>query len=143
MQRISTGAITLFLLGLLGVRRPRSLPVVAFTCVLAQSALHQWLSVGHMHHTHHSPTMLLAHALAALLVAVLLQRADSVFWRLAQELRERTSAVGALVGFTPNSPSTPTCSLRTTELPRRAGGVVLAHTLSRRGPPGNRSVYAN
>ncbi|HEY8979377.1 MAG TPA: hypothetical protein VIU15_07315 [Streptomyces sp.] len=117
--------------------------------MVAQSGLHQWLSAGHhthAHHTpqaHHSPGMLLTHALAALLVAVLLQRADSVFWWVARELRERTSSVGALVGFTPNSPFTPTVSPRPAELPRRAGGVVLAHALSRRGPPAERSVYAN
>ncbi|MDX2960192.1 hypothetical protein [Streptomyces acidiscabies] len=153
-QRVLVGASVLFVLGLLGVRRPRSLPVVALACALAQGGLHQWLAAGHtgsahVHHaseataTHASWTMTAAHALAALLVAALLQRADQVFWRLAQGIRHRTAALRALTGFTPASPDAQVFPPHTITLPRCAGGVALAHVVVRRGPPAARSNHTN
>ncbi|MET8974951.1 hypothetical protein ABZX85_04970 [Streptomyces sp. NPDC004539] len=152
-QRVLVGALALFLLGLLGVRRPRSLPSVALACVLAQGSLHQWLSAGHgnghVHHAsetmapHTSWPMTAAHALAALLVAALLQRADRVFWRLAQGVRDRTAALRAWTGFTPVSSDTRASAPRTAPLPHHTGALLLADVVVRRGPPADRSDHVN
>ncbi len=150
-QRVLVGAGVLFVLGLLGARRPRSLPVMTLACALAQGGLHQWLAASHHTgaHSHHAPeahtswTMTAAHALAALLVAALLQRADRVIWRLAQGIRNRTAALKALTGFTPASPNAQVFPPRIITLPRCAGGVTLAHVVVRRGPPAAKSAHPN
>ncbi|WP_416967658.1 hypothetical protein [Streptomyces sp. 4F14] len=150
-QRVLVGAAVLFVLGLLGVRRPRSLPVVALACALAQGGLHQWLAAGHhtSGHAHHAPeahsswTMTAGHALAALLVAALLQRADRVVWRLTRGIRHRTAALRALTRFTPTAPDAQVFPPLTNPLPHRAGGMTLAHVVVRRGPPAAKSAHAN
>ncbi|MEU9983179.1 hypothetical protein [Streptomyces sp. NPDC050856] len=79
--------------------------------------------------------MLAVHALAAAVCALWLARGEAAFFRLAR-------AVGALA-FTPLRPPPAPLSLPGQPRPphpgapasRRHRGVVLAHTLSRRGPP--------
>ncbi|MFM9444688.1 hypothetical protein [Streptomyces acidiscabies] len=152
-QRVLAGAGVLFILGLIGARRPRSLPVVAVACALAQGGLHQWLAAGHkpVAHVHHASEgaghgswgMTVAHGIAALLVALLLHRADRVFWRLARGLRDRTAVLRTWAGFTPASPGAHISSPRIVTLPRCAGGVVLAHVVVRRGPPADQLTHAN
>ncbi|MGR8010872.1 hypothetical protein [Streptomyces hypolithicus] len=92
-------------------------------------------AVAHGHGSS-SLAMTSAHLAAALLCALWLARGEAAFFRLAR-------TVGALA-FTPlrlllavagphGLPKQPRPRLRTTRRP--AHGVVLAHTLSRRGPP--------
>jgi hypothetical protein len=101
-------AAVLFGIGLAGGRRPRTLGAVTVTSAAAQVGPHLWLSTAHSHtamptmvmDTHHpmgthgawherlhgSLTMTAVHAVAAVLVAVLLHRADAAYWSLARGL---------------------------------------------------------
>ncbi|GAA3899290.1 hypothetical protein GCM10023084_59710 [Streptomyces lacrimifluminis] len=163
-------AVLLFVVGLVGTRRPRSLAVVVVTSAAAQTGLHVWLSAAHSrraaatstslpshahaHHAmpahgtwseglHHSAAMTVLHAVAAVLVAVLLHRADAACWTLARGLtgavdtvRTRIATVRALLGGRP----TPTGRGSRVRRPRRTEqpslrGALLADVVVRRGPP--------
>ncbi|MFE5604911.1 hypothetical protein ACFQ8O_37705 [Streptomyces coelicoflavus] len=158
----------LFALGLAGARRPRPLGAVVAVCGIAQGGLHLWLSSAHaqhgagtspplsphLHHgvgshagwheqPHDSVTMAALHAGVALLVGVLLHRADSACWDLARGLATAAGAVHAriatawalLIGrVAPAEPRPPApARVRPEQSPLRS--VVLAHAVMRRGPP--------
>lgn len=163
-----TAAVLLFAVGLVGTRRPRSLAAVVVTSAAAQSGLHVWLSVAHsrhaaatstpmpahLHHTtpahgawpeglHHSPTMTALHAVAAVLVAVLLHRADAACWSLARGLTGAVEAVRARIATVralldgrplPSGRGSRVRRPRRTE-PPPLGGALLAYVMVRRGPP--------
>jgi hypothetical protein len=161
-------AVLLFAVGLVGTQRPRSLAAVVVTSAAAQTGLHVWLSVAHSRHTaatstpmsahthhampahgtwpegvHHSAAMTALHAVAAVLVAVLLHRADAACWSLARGLtgaveavRARIATVRALLEGRP-SPSGRGTRVRR---PRRTqppslSGALLTDVVVRRGPP--------
>ncbi|MFF8974210.1 hypothetical protein [Streptomyces sp. NPDC014995] len=172
----TAAAVVLFGLGLAGTRRPRRLVTVVVFGVVAQYALHLWLTStarprpttatsshphgGHVHdavgvldvptgrpghgHVHDSLAMTVAHALVAVLVAVLLHRADAACWTLTHgvtaalhALRTRLAAVRR-----PASGQPAVCRERKPPRPLTAegdgppaAGPVLAHTVVRRGPP--------
>lgn len=156
--RVALGAAALLTIGTLGVRRPRSLLAMAPTCAAAQAGLHLWLTTGqehsadlgtmpmaHAHETapqvaHGSWQMTAGHTLAALLVAVLLQRADAACWALARGftsgLRARTATVAALLSGRP-APNLPRVRAGSGyEAPLlHPGGTRLADVVVRRGPP--------
>ncbi|MFI1358794.1 hypothetical protein ACH4TV_35310 [Streptomyces sp. NPDC020898] len=166
----------LFAVGLAGTRRPRSLAAVVVTCAAAQTGLHLWLSAAHSRHRtgvamdmsphahpattthgvwqerlHDSGAMPVLHAVAAVLVAVLLHRADAACWSLARGLtgavdavRTRLATVRALLAGRP-APVTHRARVsrpRWTELPPLKGSL-LADTVVRRGPPPERPALAN
>ncbi|MHC5259449.1 hypothetical protein ACYSUO_16355 [Streptomyces sp. UC4497] len=162
------------LLGLVGARRARSLPRVLAFVAIAQVGLHVWLTVSAphtpaaaahpmgSHHTHGAHAtwhehlaggdgpfgasigMTVAHTLAAVAVAVLMQRADAACWTLARGFDTATDAVRARIDapwallagvvtarwrLKPSVP-VPVCAARPP--PCRP---VLADVVVRRGPP--------
>ncbi|WP_406161440.1 hypothetical protein OG806_38720 [Streptomyces sp. NBC_00882] len=149
----------LFAVGLIGVQRPRSLATVVTCSVAGQSGLHLWLTLnaaGHLHggHVHdaHSAwheqfygalAMTAAHSLVAVLVAVLLHRADAACWTVARgvtaaldAVRDRLAAARLL--FTrPASPAPPAAVVVVSGYGERplTGRLLLAHAVVRRGPP--------
>ncbi|MGI5458659.1 hypothetical protein ACQEWB_36915 [Streptomyces sp. CA-249302] len=161
-------AAALFAVGLIGTRRPRSLGAVVAVCGTAQAGLHLWLMAEHadgtasmagtmparMHHgmdahtvwherVHDSVAMTAVHMVAAVLVAVLLHRADSVCWSLARGLttaveaaRARVVTAWLLLTERPAPPTAgPPARMRTwLELPPLKGAL-LADVVVRRGPP--------
>lgn len=167
----ATAAAVLFGLGLVGTRRPRGLASVVACSVAGQSGLHLWLTLtAHARHPaataahhhggqphdahaawherlHDSVAMTVAHALVAVLVAVLLHRADAACWTLARGMSSALDAVranvaGARMLFTrptvPGRLGLPVLVPVDDERPS-ALGPVLAHALVRRGPPSTRS----
>jgi hypothetical protein len=166
-RQSALAALVLFGVGLVGTRRPRSPATVVVTCGAAQAALHRWLLTedagvgapsvapmpGHLHHSagahqawpqrmHDSLAMTAVHAAAAVLVAVLLHRADTVCWSLARGLatavdaaRARMAAIRTLLADRP----APTVNgglsalLWWEEPPLQE--AVLADVVVRRGPP--------
>ncbi|MEH0416448.1 hypothetical protein [Streptomyces sp. B21-083] len=171
-------AVLLFAVGLAGTRRPRSLAAVVVTSATAQTGLHVWLTAVHGRpsgatsaampvaaHTHHamsahgswpgrphdSAAMTVLHAVAAVLVAVLLHRADAACWSLARGLtgavdavRTRIATVRALLAGLP----VPTGRGSRARRPRRTdlpplGAVFLTNVLVRRGPPPAWYAHAN
>ncbi|NEC84481.1 hypothetical protein [Streptomyces sp. SID12501] len=172
-------AVLLFAVGLVGTRRPRSLAAVVVTSAAAQTGLHVWLSAAHSHHhpaspttatampahvhhampahgawpggPHHSAAMTVLHAVAAVLVAVLLHRADAACWSLARGLagaveavRTRIATVRALLA----GRQAPTGRGSRVRGPRRTNppplrGALLADVLVRRGPPSTWLALAN
>ncbi|MFE9446210.1 hypothetical protein ACFYO2_46605 [Streptomyces sp. NPDC006602] len=164
--------LVLFGVGLVGTRRPRSLATVVVTCGAAQAGLHLWLmsahvdgatapmavscppGVGHLHHAadahqawherlHDSLAMTAVHAVAAVLVAVLLHRADIVCWSLAcgvttavDTARARVATVRALLADRParTEPGLSALALAWLEHPPPVE-TVLANVVVRRGPP--------
>ena len=163
-----TAAALLFAVGLAGTRRPRSLAAVVVTSATAQSGLHVWLSATHARHTavtatdmpthehhampahgawpewlHDSAAMTILHAVAAVLVAVLLHRADAACWSLARGLtgavdavRTRIATVRALLAGRP-APAGRGSRVRR---PRRTEqplfrAAFLSDVVVRRGPP--------
>ena len=165
----SAVAAGLFVLGLVGVRRPRHVGTVVAASVVGQSGLHLWLTLGaharppahhHGRHPHGStPTssydslaMAAAHALAAVLVAVLLHRADTACWTLVRDLAATALATArAHVAAARRLFTRPRTTLRlgaTLLVPveidcTTAIGPVLAHAVSRRGPPLSRPAHVN
>ncbi|MFE9029040.1 hypothetical protein ACFYOA_22745 [Streptomyces iakyrus] len=160
-------AAVLFGTGLVGVRRPRPLLAVVTACGAAQAALHLWLMAehpdvspsmamsGHMHHAvdahtawhdrvHDSLAMTAVHAVAAVVVAVLLHRADAACWSLArgvtaavERARARIATAWMLLTertMTPAETRLPTLVRVRLERPSPAGAV-LADVVVRRGPP--------
>ncbi|WP_328690121.1 hypothetical protein OHA74_13240 [Streptomyces phaeochromogenes] len=169
--------LALFGVGLVGARRPRSLTTVVVACGAAQAGLHSWLMTAHanagaaapmaampgrMHHVadahqawhellHDSVAMTAVHALAAVLVAVLLHRADTVCWSPAHGLttavdaaRARIATVRALLGGRPPlaEAGPPALALAWLEQPPPAEAV-LADVVVRRGPPQAGLTLAN
>lgn len=159
-------AAALFGVGLAGTRRPRSLTAVVAACAAGQVGLHLWLTTAHAHggtamampsHTHQgmdahgawherwhgSLAMTAVHAVAAVLVAILLHRADAVCWSLARGLTSAGDAVRAHIAtawtlmhdhLAPIGPGLPTLVLAWWEkLPPKE--AVLADVVVRRGPP--------
>lgn len=158
-------AALLFAVGLAGTRRPRSLATVVVTSAAAQTGLHVWLSAAHARqpvtmvmpaHAHAMPAhgawperlhdsaaMTALHAVAAVLVAVLLHRADAACWSLARGLtgvvdavRTRIATVRALLAGRP----VPTGRGSRVRRPHRTEppplrGALLADVVVRRGPP--------
>ncbi|MFI5887938.1 hypothetical protein [Streptomyces sp. NPDC051554] len=172
-------AAVLFGIGLTGARRPRTLGAVTATSAAAQVGLHLWLSTAHAHtttptmtmHAHHSMdthhtmdthgawherlhgslTMTAVHAVAAVLVAVLLHRADAACWSLARGLtvvadgvRARIATVWALLSdrLAPAEGDPPTLALAWMERPPPQEAL-LADLVVRRGPPPAGFVLAN
>ncbi|WP_329342736.1 hypothetical protein OG866_40995 [Streptomyces sp. NBC_00663] len=160
----ATVAAGLFGLGLVGVRRPRHVGTVVVCSVAGQSGLHLWLTLTahpprgpHVHHHGHTPVreplhgsvaMTAAHALVAVLVAVLLHRADMACWTLARgvgrvlgSVRDHVAAARALFTWPPPAgrlgvPVPPAAEdARTAPM-----GPVLAYAVVRRGPPPGRAV---
>ncbi len=165
----------LFAVGLAGTRRPRSLAAVVVTCAAAQTGLHLWLSAAHSRPTaalvmtmpehahpattahgvwqerlHDSGAMTVLHAVAAVLVAVLLHRADAACWSLARGLtgavdavRTRLATVRALLARpTPVTHRVRVRLPRWTRLPP-LHGALLADAVVRRGPPPAWPALAN
>ncbi|MFD7879438.1 hypothetical protein ACFV5G_36025 [Streptomyces sp. NPDC059766] len=159
-------AAALFGVGLVGARRPRSLASVVTVCAAAQAGLHLWLTTaparpgppaapaGHLGHaaeaprTWHghppgSPTMTAVHIVAALLVAVLLHRADTVCWSLARGLdaaavtvRAWTATARALCrGLRVPAEPGPPAPVFARPARRPPEESVLAGVVVRRGPP--------
>jgi hypothetical protein len=171
--RGGAAAVVLFALGLAGTRRPRRLVTVVAWSLVAQYGLHLWLtptartprpaamataavharqhggdvhglSMGRHAHPHDSVAMTVAHAVVAVLVAVLLHRADAACWTLTHgltaalhALRTRLAAVRRLTAGHPAASRARELPL----LPAAEGdgppvtGPVLAHAVVRRGPP--------
>lgn len=169
----AVGAAVLFAVGLVGVRRPRSLPAVLGACGAAQAGLHVWLAITHAHtavlgsmpsHAHHhtgahgawherlhgSPAMTAVHVLSAVLVAVLLHRADAVFWSLARGLTTAVETVRAwmttvrvlLSGAASEETGLPQVAVSWLERPPLTG-TVLTDVVVRRGPPRAGLTLAN
>ncbi|MBA4864274.1 hypothetical protein H1V43_23540 [Streptomyces sp. PSKA54] len=156
----------LFAVGLAGTRRPRSLATVMVTSAVAQGGLHLWLSAAHAHRAttiampghmlhgtdahsawhervHDSVAMTAVHAAAAVLVAVLLHRADAACWSLARGLTVAVDAVRARIARAwalmsdrpmPTGSRLPTLALERMERPPPEGAA-LADVVVRRGPP--------
>ncbi len=172
----AAAALPLFAVGLVGTRRPRSLAAVVLTSAAAQTGLHLWLSAAHARHTaatttdmsshaphampphgvwparlHDSAAMTALHAVAAVLVAVLLHRADAACWSLTRGLtgaveavRTRIATVRALLAGRP----APTGRGSRVRRPRRTEppplrGALLANVVVRRGPPQARLAPVN
>lgn len=167
-------AVLLLALGLVGTRRPRSLAAVVVTSAAAQTGLHVWLSAAHSRHpamtatampghhampahgtwpegSHHSAAMTVLHAVAAVLVAVLLHRADAACWSLARGLTgaveavlTRIATVRALLDGRP-APTRRGSRVRRppgTE-PPPLRGALLTDVVVRRGPPPGWPALAN
>jgi len=162
----AAAAAVLFAVGLLGVQQPRSLASVVWACGGAQVALHVWLSTAHPHsgmamampsHAHHptdihgawherlhdSLTMTAVHAAVAVLVAVLLHRADTVCWSLSRGLVSALDTVCARTGrawtllhgrTAPAEPEGPAIVHDWVDRPP-CMELVLADVVVRRGPP--------
>jgi hypothetical protein len=165
-RQSAVAAAVLFGVGLAGARRPRSLTGVVAASAAGQIGLHLWLTATHAHrstarvmpsHTdegmdahvswherlHDSMAMTAVHALAAVLVAVLLHRADAVCWSLARGLTSVVAAVDvriatawAVMHERPASmgPGPLTIVLAWLEGPPPKVAV-LADVVVRRGPP--------
>ncbi|NNN35937.1 hypothetical protein HLK59_37370 [Streptomyces sp. S3(2020)] len=155
----SAVAAALFGLGLVGVRRPRHVGTVVACSVVGQSGLHLWLTLGahpqppahqHGHHvrgahtgSYDSVAMAAAHALAAVLVAILLHRADSACWTLARGVAAVLDAARAHVAAAHTLFTRPRTVVRLrppvpvpTPTGRSAATCpVLAYAVVRRGPP--------
>ena len=166
-------AAVLFGIGLAGARRPRTLGAVTATSAIAQVGLHLWLSTTHAHTTmpttamdahhtmnahgawherlHGSLAMTAVHAVAVVLVAVLLHRADAAYWSLARGLtvvadgiRARIATVWALLSDRPAPPEGDPPALALSWRERQAPqGALLADVVVRRGPPPAGFVLAN
>lgn len=165
--RQSAGAAAvLFCVGLAGTRRPRTLTAVVAASAAGQAGLHLWLATAHAHRAvavampsgahhgmdahgawherlHGSMAMTAVHAVAAVLVAVLLHRADAVCWSLARGLtaavdtvRARIATARALMSDRPPSAESglPTLAREWMERPPPKDAV-LADVVVRRGPP--------
>ncbi|MGV9251942.1 hypothetical protein [Streptomyces sp. NPDC003697] len=159
-------AAVLFGAGLVGARRPRPLVAVVTACGAAQAALHLWLMAehpgasssmamsGHTHHAvdthtawhdqvHDSLAMTAVHAIAAVLVAVLLHRADTACWSLARGVTTAVDGACARIATAGRLFTERTAPAETTpsalvhpwlECPP-VKGTVLADVVVRRGPP--------
>ncbi|WP_244205294.1 hypothetical protein [Streptomyces bobili] len=162
----ATAAAVLFGLGLAGVRRPRRSVTVVVVSVLAQSGLHQWLTrtghppvspAAHVHdihaawsdRLHDSLAMTAAHALVAVVAAVLLHRADTACWALARGLTAALDAVRARLRLgAMRHAGSPGLGGPVAVAPPEgdrlpAFGPLLAYELVRRGPPRARSAVVN
>lgn len=166
-------AVAFFGVGLVGTRRPRSLAAVVAVCGAAQAGLHVLLMAEHadasapmamtphMHHAmdahsawhdqaHDSLAMTAVHAVAAVLVAVLLHRADAVCWSLARGLttavdsaKARIATAWALLTERLGQPQATLPALTRAWLERPPlQGAVLADVVVRRGPPGAGLTHA-
>lgn len=167
----AAAAAVLFGLGLIGTRRPRHAATVVVWGVAGQSGLHLWLTLtvharpgadephhgpGSAHEIGHSPgspwqerlhdsvTMTVAHTLAAVLVAILLHRADAACWTPAREvtavfgrIRAHLTVVRTLVTGRQAAAACPEVPvLVPAERERRpAMNRILADAVTRRGPP--------
>ncbi|MEU2284493.1 hypothetical protein ABZ614_21540 [Streptomyces sp. NPDC013178] len=177
--RGGAAAAVLFGLGLAGTRRPRRLVTVAVCSVVAQCGLHLWLTFttrpahtpataglpawhhgGQVHDVHlawqerlhGSMAMTAAHALVAVLVAVLLHRADVACWTLAHGVTAvldalRTRLAAARPPAVGRLSAAEALGLPVV-LPAGGGGPpavgpVLAHAVVRRGPPATRPALVN
>jgi hypothetical protein len=130
--------------GWLAGGKQRGVPAIGTALLAVQGALHLIFSGGPQDPHHHRPSasaamdadtgMLAAHLLAAALCALWLARGETAFFRLAH-------AVGTLA-FTPLRLLLTVVRLPEAQRPvppsprlRRPHGVLLAHALTRRGPP--------
>ncbi|MFD4509291.1 hypothetical protein [Streptomyces sp. NPDC058457] len=170
-RQSALAATVLFAVGLAGARRPQSLAAVVAVCGAAQAGLHLWLMAEHPDaspptaampmampahmqqgadaHTawhdqvHNSSAMTAVHAVAAVLVGVLLHRADTVCWTLARGLTTAVDTAHARVATTwtlltgrtaPADTGLPALVYAWLECPLLKGEV-LADVVMRRGPP--------
>jgi len=165
-RQSAAAAAVLFAVGIVGAQQPRSLASVVWACGGAQVGLHVWLATAHPHgsmtmamppHAHHpadahgawherlhdSLTMTVLHAAAAVLVAVLLHRADTVCWSLSRGLASAVDAACACIGTAwtllngrpaPAEPAVPAIVGAWVDRPP-SKEAVLADVVVRRGPP--------
>ncbi|MFF3402763.1 hypothetical protein ACFYW6_30140 [Streptomyces sp. NPDC002659] len=142
-----------FLGALPWARRRRSLGAVAAATCAAQLVLHELLArtgPGHhgAQHGHPMPSgavMLVAHTLAALAVAVLLQQTDDQLAAIPRALGQLATTVRSTVARWTGRWATHPChdpdGAPTMAGPRRHPGMpacaVLAYAVVRRGPPGH------
>ncbi|SEC01351.1 hypothetical protein SAMN05428939_1330 [Streptomyces sp. TLI_105] len=160
------GGVLLFLGALRIVGRPAELPATMAATAGAQALLHFWFNwadgpaAHHAHHAHashgsdavwhaghHGMSMSVAHLVAALLVAWLMQRADvavrgavtAAAHRLADAVTELLVRLLSPRRFLPAAPADRHVRPRTRS---RAypSVVLLAHVVVRRGPPVGRLV---
>lgn len=89
-----------------------------------------------------STGMLLAHLLAAAVCAFWLARGEAAFFRLARTVGTLAFAPLRLLLAVVRVPEPPHALRPRPRTPRRLHGVVLAHALSRRGPPRRPSTRA-
>ncbi|MFJ5304133.1 hypothetical protein [Streptomyces sp. NPDC088350] len=173
-RQSATAVALLFAVGLVGTRRPRSLAAMVAACGAVQVGLHLWLMTAHAHgaapmamsghmlpgadahgmwheRLQGSSAMTAVHAGAAVLVAVLLHRADTVCWSLARGLttavetvRDRIALVRSLLGDHPVGAEAelPVSALMWLERPPLKDAV-LADVVVRRGPPQAGLALAN
>ncbi|MFG3309807.1 hypothetical protein [Streptomyces wuyuanensis] len=158
-------AAALFAVGLLQARRPRHLSQAIAVNSAAQAALHEWFlrtgsgTTGPAPHGHPGgaagahgagqevllglSATTVAHALAAVLVAVLLHGADAACWSpphamaaVPARVRKPIHAVWSLLSAPPApvAPSAAPYPSRRTE-PRAHTGGLLTEVVVRRGPP--------
>ncbi|MFD8631743.1 hypothetical protein [Streptomyces sp. NPDC059533] len=153
----------LFLLALPLSQGRRSRAGVVAVTGLGQAVLHFWLAGAarqvpgmHVHgvqnadqawHSgHHGPAMTAVHAIVALLVAWFLHAADAAICAAAERIGD---ALGGLLGGRGPAaprPVRPFAAPRVYAGPERSAhprARLLAHALSRRGPPGRRSSPAS
>lgn len=88
-----------------------------------------------------SPGMLAAHLLAGAVCALWLARGEAAFFRLAETVAAFAfTPLGLLLAAPrPVAVPPPVRPRQRTRAPRRARGTVLAHAVSRRGPPDHRA----
>lgn len=165
--RAALAALALFGAGLAGTRRPRSFLAVAVLNVAGQAGLHLWLgsgmgssadmdgmgdpahSVWHERLPHHSVAMTVAHAVAGVLVAVLMHRADTACWSLSRgftaavrPVRVRIATARALLRHRCPARPRPRTMTRADRVLPPPGGGVLADVVVRRGPPAGAVLFA-
>ncbi|GAA1708075.1 hypothetical protein [Streptomyces yatensis] len=163
----AVAAAVLFAVGLAGARRPRSLATVVAVSAGGQAGLHLWLTLTtHTHHAahteamgtgahaawherlHDSAAMTATHATVAVLVAILLHRADVVCWTLARGVTSATEAVRARIAAAwahlsgrpvPVGPVAPVPVAGWLEPRPPPLSTTLADVVVRRGPPADRA----
>ncbi|UGY91030.1 hypothetical protein [Streptomyces gobiensis] len=139
----------------LGGHRRRGPMTIGGGLLAVQTALHLLFAATRMpmappahgthltHPTHHvSLGMLAAHLLTALCCALWLWRGEVVFFRLLRALHALALPPLALRPVPAALPETAAPLVRTGRTAARPHTVRLAHTLSRRGPPGNAALSA-
>jgi hypothetical protein len=176
VQGAAAGA-AFFGLGLVGARRPRHLATVVLCSVVAQSGLHLRLTLtahevphmpvttAHLHggqaqdahavwheRLHDSLAMTVAHGLVAVLVSVLLHRADAACWTLARgataaldAVRMRLPVARILVAGRWPAPGVLELLVPVWVEGERepAIGPLLTHVVVRRGPPATKAALVN
>lgn len=164
--RTAVVAVVLFVLALAAPTARRAWTITVSACGAAQLAVHVWLGAGNGHNAlgHHAPTAwtsaggplghdawhhrlhdsagtTLAHAIAAVAVAVLMHHADTALWQLNHRVACAARAVTALLAlwrgprYRAQPPAPPAYRARRDEQNRLPRPENLTYVLVRRGPP--------